>query len=230
MRHASCPTCNAGRTPELHSERLLARGHGELPQIIRRGPLLALALQLPGRDPFAEHTGHLLGLEPELGADLLRPQTLAARRADGRDHLVEHGVDLVGAPSCEASGLPGPRGGRASRTAGAAARSAGRMSLEPQPDTTIGRAARRREAEHLLVALVGQVLDPAEQLAIVDLNIRAVVEITLCFLPSIRAARGKILNVASVAAYFPGGPGMAAYYATRRNPSFSRSRWPSRRN
>jgi uncharacterized protein len=58
-------------------------------------------------------------------------------------------------------------------------------------------------------------LDPTEQLAIVDLNIRAVVEITLCFLPAIRAARGKILNVASVAAYFPGGPGMAAYYASK---------------
>ncbi|MFZ0494341.1 MAG: SDR family NAD(P)-dependent oxidoreductase [Methylocella sp.] len=58
-------------------------------------------------------------------------------------------------------------------------------------------------------------LDPAEQLAIVDLNIRAVVEITLCFLPAIRAARGKILNVASIAAYFPGGPGMAAYYASK---------------
>lgn len=58
-------------------------------------------------------------------------------------------------------------------------------------------------------------LDPAEQLALVDLNIRAVVEITLCFLPAIRAARGKILNVASTAAYFPGGPGMAAYYASK---------------
>ncbi|MGH6834051.1 MAG: SDR family NAD(P)-dependent oxidoreductase [Methylocella sp.] len=58
-------------------------------------------------------------------------------------------------------------------------------------------------------------LDPAEQLAIVDLNIRAVVEMTLCFLPAIRAAKGKILNVASVAAYFPGGPGMAVYYASK---------------
>ena len=58
-------------------------------------------------------------------------------------------------------------------------------------------------------------LDPAEQLAIVDLNIRAVVEITLCFLPAIRAAKGKILNVASIAAYFPGGPGMAVYYASK---------------
>ncbi len=38
---------------------------------------------------------------------------------------------------------------------------------------------------------------------------------TLRFLPSIRSARGKILNVASIAAYFPGGPGMAAYYASK---------------
>jgi uncharacterized protein len=58
-------------------------------------------------------------------------------------------------------------------------------------------------------------LDVAEQLAIVDLNIRAAVEMTLRCLPAIRAARGKILNVASVAAYFPGGPGMAAYYASK---------------
>lgn len=58
-------------------------------------------------------------------------------------------------------------------------------------------------------------LDAAGQLAIVDLNIRAAVEMTLCFLPAIRAARGKILNVASIAAYFPGGPGMAAYYASK---------------
>jgi uncharacterized protein len=58
-------------------------------------------------------------------------------------------------------------------------------------------------------------LDPAEQLAIVDLNVRTLVEMTLRFLPSIRSAHGKILNVASIAAYFPGGPGMAAYYASK---------------
>jgi uncharacterized protein len=59
------------------------------------------------------------------------------------------------------------------------------------------------------------VLDPSEQLALVDLNIRAVVEISLRFLPAIQVAKGRILNVASVAAYFPGGPGMAAYYASK---------------
>jgi uncharacterized protein len=58
-------------------------------------------------------------------------------------------------------------------------------------------------------------LDQAEQLGIVDLNIRVAAEMTLRFLPAICAARGKILNVASVASYFPGGPGMAAYYASK---------------
>ena len=58
-------------------------------------------------------------------------------------------------------------------------------------------------------------LDQAEQLAIVDLNIRVAMEMTLRFLPAICKARGKILNVASVASYFPGGPRMAAYYASK---------------
>ncbi len=58
-------------------------------------------------------------------------------------------------------------------------------------------------------------LDPAGQLELIDLNVRAAVEMTLRFLPAIRAARGKILNVASTAGYFPGGPGMAAYYASK---------------
>lgn len=58
-------------------------------------------------------------------------------------------------------------------------------------------------------------IDPNEQLAIVDLNVRALVEMTLRFLPAIAAARGKILNVASVVSFFPGGPGMAVYYASK---------------
>lgn len=58
-------------------------------------------------------------------------------------------------------------------------------------------------------------LDPAEQLEIIDLNIQALVGLTLHFLPALRSARGKILNVGSVAGYFPGGPGMAVYYASK---------------
>jgi hypothetical protein len=64
--------------------------------------------------------------------------------------------------------------------------------------------------------LLGDVaeLDPAAQLGIIDLNIRALVALTLQFLPALRAGRGKILNVASVVAFFP-GPHMAIYYASK---------------
>ncbi|WP_036256674.1 SDR family NAD(P)-dependent oxidoreductase [Methylocapsa acidiphila] len=69
-------------------------------------------------------------------------------------------------------------------------------------------------------------LDPVEQSGIVDLNVRALVEMTAQFLPEIRAAKGKILNVASVVSYFPGGPGMAVYYASKAFVlSFSRALW-----
>ncbi len=57
-------------------------------------------------------------------------------------------------------------------------------------------------------------LDAAGQLGIVDLNIRALTDITLKLLPEITAAKGRILNVASTAAFLP-GPGMAVYYASK---------------
>jgi short-subunit dehydrogenase len=57
-------------------------------------------------------------------------------------------------------------------------------------------------------------LDPEAQLNMIDLNVRALVELNLRFAPQIVAARGRILNVASVAAFLP-GPGMAVYYATK---------------
>ncbi len=56
--------------------------------------------------------------------------------------------------------------------------------------------------------------DRAEQVGIVDLNVRALTDLTLRFLPEIVAARGGVLNVASVASYLP-GPGMAIYYASK---------------
>jgi short-subunit dehydrogenase len=64
--------------------------------------------------------------------------------------------------------------------------------------------------------LVGAVatLDRKEQVGIVDLNIRALTDLTLCFLPDILQARGGILNVASTAAFQP-GPNMAIYYASK---------------
>ncbi len=57
-------------------------------------------------------------------------------------------------------------------------------------------------------------LDPARQLAMIDLNNRALTELTLRFLDSIIRHKGGILNVASTAAFMP-GPGMAVYHATK---------------
>lgn len=57
-------------------------------------------------------------------------------------------------------------------------------------------------------------LDPRDQLALIDLNIRALLDLTIRFLPDIKAAQGKILNVGSVASFMP-GPGMAVYYASK---------------
>jgi uncharacterized protein len=53
-----------------------------------------------------------------------------------------------------------------------------------------------------------------EQLAMIDLNVRALTELSLTFVESLARHRGGILNVASVAAFLP-GPGMAVYYATK---------------
>ena len=58
-------------------------------------------------------------------------------------------------------------------------------------------------------------LDRDEQVGIVDLNVRALTDLTLAFLPGMRArGRGGVLNVASLAAFMP-GPFMAAYYASK---------------
>ena len=57
-------------------------------------------------------------------------------------------------------------------------------------------------------------LDRSEQLAMIDLNVRALTELSLTFVESLVRHRGGILNVASVAAFLP-GPGMAVYYASK---------------
>jgi short-subunit dehydrogenase len=64
-----------------------------------------------------------------------------------------------------------------------------------------------------LIGAAGE-LDRAEQLAMIDLNVRALADLSLAFVPSLTEQRGGILNVASVAGFLP-GPGMAVYYATK---------------
>jgi short-subunit dehydrogenase len=65
-----------------------------------------------------------------------------------------------------------------------------------------------------------------EQLGMVDLNVRALLELTQIYWPSMLAKKcGGVLNVASTAAFQP-GPLMAVYYATKAFVlSFSEALW-----
>jgi short-subunit dehydrogenase len=64
-----------------------------------------------------------------------------------------------------------------------------------------------------LLGAVGS-LDRAKQLAMIDLNVRALTDLSLAFVDGLERRRGGILNVASVASFLP-GPGMAVYYASK---------------
>lgn len=57
-------------------------------------------------------------------------------------------------------------------------------------------------------------LDRDQQLAMIDLNVRALTELSLAFTDSLIRHRGGILNVGSIAGFLP-GPGMAVYYASK---------------
>ncbi len=57
-------------------------------------------------------------------------------------------------------------------------------------------------------------LDRAEQLQMIDLNVRVLTELSLAFVDSLARNRGGLLNVGSMAGFLP-GPGMAVYYATK---------------
>lgn len=64
--------------------------------------------------------------------------------------------------------------------------------------------------------LFGKAVDlkRAEQLAIIDVNIRALTDLSLRFSESLIRHRGGILNIGSIAGFLP-GPGMAVYYASK---------------
>jgi short-subunit dehydrogenase len=81
------------------------------------------------------------------------------------------------------------------------------LSLELEPEIVVNNAG---------FGLVGSttVLSRDEQLAMIDLNVRVLTELSLIFSESLARHRGGILNVASIAAFLP-GPSMAVYYATK---------------
>ena len=79
-------------------------------------------------------------------------------------------------------------------------------------------AARDFEPQYVVnnagFGLIGRAasLDRGEQLAMIDLNVRALTDLSLAFIDSLTRQRGGLLNVASVAGFLP-GPNSAVYYA-----------------
>ena len=94
----------------------------------------------------------------------------------------------------------------------------------PQPDAArrLGEALAPPGAEPQYMVnnagfgLVGHAVhrDRAEQLAMIDLNVRVLTELSLAFVDSLARHKGGILNVGSMAGFLP-GPGMAVYYASK---------------
>ena len=107
-------------------------------------------------------------------------------------------------------------------------------SGRPRPTVLTANLERREGASAIAAELASRGFEPAfvvnnagfglsgaagtlsrdEQLAMIDLNVRALTELSLMFVDSLARHRGGILNVASIAAFVP-GPGMAVYYATK---------------
>ncbi len=150
----------------------------------------------------------ITGASGGIGADLAR---VFARAGHDLALVARSGDKLATlADEIETSGRPRPLLLPLDLTAAGAvdALAAGLEAAKATPDILVNNAG---------FGLIGEAaqLSATEQLAIIDLNVRSLVETTLRFLPQIRAARGKILNVASIVAFFPGGPGMAVYYASK---------------
>jgi short-subunit dehydrogenase len=93
---------------------------------------------------------------------------------------------------------------------------------DPEAARQIGDALASQGAEPQFIVnnagfgLVGQATarDRDEQLQMIDLNVRALTELSIAFVDSLARHRGGLLNVGSMAGFLP-GPGMAVYYATK---------------
>ena len=149
----------------------------------------------------------ITGASAGIGAELARvfakhghELVLVARRED-RLHALAEEIAAMGAPRPVVLTVDLERRDAVSRIA----TELSMLNVEPQfivNDAGFGLAGR------------AAALDCDEQLGMIDLNIRALTELSLSFVESLVRHRGGILNLASVAAFLP-GPGMAVYYASK---------------
>jgi len=149
----------------------------------------------------------ITGASAGIGAELARvfakhghELVLVARRED-RLHALAEEIAAMGAPRPAVLTVDLERRDAVSRIA----TELSMLNVEPQfvvNDAGFGLAGR------------AAALDCDEQLGMIDLNIRALTELSLSFIESLVRHRGGILNLASVAAFLP-GPGMAVYYASK---------------
>jgi hypothetical protein len=153
--------------------------------------------------PVAVITGASAGIGAELARTFARhghQLVLVARRADRLNSLAD---EIAGATGRKPYAFALDLG------AAGAADKVGDMlagqSLEPQ--YIVNNAG---------FGLIGAAsdLDRSEQLAMIDLNVRTLADLSLAFIPSLERHRGGILNVASVASFLP-GPNSAIYYASK---------------
>jgi short-subunit dehydrogenase len=136
-------------------------------------------------DAFALH-GHALALVARRGAQLDAVADAIAKRRHARPHVMAIDLARAGAASIIEKRLH-----EAGYEPQFVVNNAGFGLLGPAAD-----------------------LDRAEQLSMIDLNVRVLTELSLRFLDSLARHRGGILNVASLASFMP-GPGMAVYHATK---------------
>jgi len=155
--------------------------------------------------------------------DGLRPITVITGASSG----IGEALARVFARNGYALALVARRADRLNALADDIARAGGPRPLVIVDDLTQAGAARRigealsqRGAEPQYIVnnagfgLIGRATerDRAEQLTMIDLNVRVLTELSLAFVDSLARHRGGILNVGSMAGFLP-GPGMAVYYA-----------------
>lgn len=157
----------------------------------------------PHRDPVSVITGASSGIGAELARVFARHGhrlVLVARRGDRLSELADD-IARAGAPRPLVLAVDLERADAGDRIDAALAQN------QVAPQFVVNNAG---------FGLVGPVelQDRQEQLAMIDLNVRALTDLSLRWIEPMTRYRGGLMNVASVAGFLP-GPGSAVYYATK---------------